>query len=355
MDLSKDYILQSDLDKLLCRQEIDWTQLQGTSILVTGATGLIGGQIVSFLLHANRKLHLDLKVYALVRDIEKGRRMFPESENNTLFFVAQDILEPIVLNIPVDYIIHGASVTSSKDFVDYPVETIKTALCGTENILEFARKSKISSMVYLSSLEIYGVLDFSIDKVTENMSGELDCMSVRSSYSEGKRMAECLCAAYASEFSVPVKVARLSQTFGPGVSYNDNRVFAQFARCIIEGKNIVLKTDGSTTRNYCYTQDAIAAIFTILLKGNSGEAYNVANESTDISIKEMAEMLIACYPNSGANLVFDIAPDATKLGYNPKMKICLSTQKLQKLGWSAKIGLEQMFNNLIESMRLSSE
>ena len=162
----------------------------------------------------------------------------------------------MVYSDSVDYIIHGASATSSKYFVSNPVETIYTALDGTSNILKFATEKKINGMVYLSSLEVYGTPEKDADLITENDYGYIEPLSVRSSYSEGKRMVECLCASYAHEYSVPVKIARLSQTFGPGVAYEDGRVFAEFARCALEQRDIVLHTQGHTVRSYCYTKDA---------------------------------------------------------------------------------------------------
>lgn len=353
MLLSDDKIIQKDLDDIINIDFINWDLLRNKTVLVTGATGLIGSQLVMSLLNANAEKNLDLKVIAVVRNKQKAEKIFKYADDKSLEFIVQDILKPFNIESTVDYIVHGASMTGSKDFVDYPVETIKTAIQGTENILELAKEKSIDGMVYLSSLEVYGVVDFSIDKVTEDMFGTIDPMSVRSSYSEGKRMVECLCSSYASEYKIPIKVARLCQTFGAGVNYSDNRVFAQFARSIIEGKDIVLKTDGSTERNYCYIRDAIAGILTLLLNGESGQAYNIANKDTLISIRGMAEMLIEKYPESGSKLVFDIAEDATKLGYNPKVKMNLDTQKIEKLGWKAEVGLEVMFEHLIESMKLN--
>lgn len=353
MKLSDDKILQNDLDLLVNSDSICWDMLRNSSVLVTGATGLIGSQIVMALLNASAEKDLNITVFAAVRNKEKAEKIFKYADTDSLKYVVQDILEPFRVDAAVDYIIHGASMTSSKDFVDYPVETIKTALAGTENVLNLAKDKNVKGMVYLSSLEVYGVVDFSIEKVSENMFGTIDPMSVRSSYSEGKRMVECLCASYASEYNIPIKVARLCQTFGPGVSYSDNRVFAQFARSIIEGNDIVLKTDGSTERNYCYIRDAISGILTVLLKGNTGEAYNVANKDTLITIRGMAEMLIEMYPESGTSLVFDIAEDVTKLGYNPKVKMNLDTSKLESLNWSAEVNLKEMFDHLIESMKFN--
>lgn len=353
MKLSDNEFLQKDLDLMMNCDFIPWEELSGKTVFVTGATGLIGSQTVMTLLNVGKEKNLGIRVLAAVRNREKAEQLYKYADKSSLEFVVQDVRTPFHIDEKIDYIIHGASMTGSRDFVDFPVETIKTAISGTENVLELAKEKKVSGMVYMSSLEVYGVVDFSLEKVPENVFGTIDPMSVRSSYSEGKRMVECMCASYASEYDIPIKVARLSQTFGPGVSYGDNRVFAQFARSIIEGKDIVLKTDGSTERNYCYLNDAVSGILTVLLKGKTGEAYNLANKDTLISIRGMAEMLIAKYPESGTKLVFDIAEDVTKLGYNPKVKMNLDTAKVEKLGWSAKTGLPEMFDSLIESMKLS--
>lgn len=164
-------------------------------------------------------------------------------------------------------------------------------------------------------------------------------------------MVECLCASYASEYGVPVKVARLSQTFGAGVEYHDGRVFAEFARCLMEKKDIVLHTDGSTVRSYCYTADAVCALYTILLKGESGEAYNVTNMDTACSIREMAELVAGLEPEAGVNVRIEIPEDLSSFGYNPQMVIRLDASKLKSIGYVPSVGMEDMFRRTIRSMR----
>ena len=198
-------------------------------------------------------------------------------------------------------------------------------------------------MIYLSSLEVYGKTEK--EDITEKDLGYIDILSVRSSYSEGKRMAETMCISYAKEYNVPVKIARLSQTFGAGVSKEDNRVFAQFAKSVINKENIVLFTKGETKRNYCYTADAICGILTILVKGKTSEAYNVANKNTYISIAEMAKIL----ENENTKVIFKI--DNVDRGYNPTIQICLNSSKLEAIGWSAKVDLPEMFERTIKSMQ----
>lgn len=319
----------------------------GSTVLITGATGLLGSLMVNALARSGKQI----KVIALARSDEKARAAFDSlPDNNCVDICIGDVTELLDISGSIDYIIHGASPTNSRFFVEHPVQTIFTALNGTRNILELAKEKQVKKVVYLSSLEAYGVPNGSKEYISETDYGYIDPMQVRSSYSEGKRMAECICASYAKEHGVPVTVARLSQTFGAGVSYNDGRVFAEFARCAIEGRDIVLHTQGNTVRNYCYTTDAITAIFTLMLKGKTGEAYNITNMDTSVSIREMAELVCTLVPEKSIKVCIDIPDDVTAFGYNPEMVIRLDTRKLQTLGWNATIGLSEMFHRLIESM-----
>ena len=286
----------------------------------------------------------------MARNQEKAEKIFKDYKEYVCV-VFGNVRNKIVVDENIDYIIHGASITGSKEFVDFPVETVYTGIDGTKNVLEFAKEKKIKGMVYLSSLEVYGITDPDKKSIQEHEYGYIEQMLPRSSYSEGKRMAECLCVAYGHEYGIPVKVARLAQTFGPGVSYADNRVFAQFARCAIEENDIVLKTKGETYRNYCYVRDAITGIFCVLTHGKINEAYNIANKKTGISICDMAHMVSEKIAKNKIKVVFDLGDDLAKLGYGPTIKIALDTSKLEKLGWKAEIGLEEAFARMIESMK----
>lgn len=324
-------IFEEDIKNII--NDFDMSVFDGKTILVTGATGLIGKLCVKSLLNSG----YNTQVIALVRDEEKAKNIFGESKRLT--YLVQDINQRINTTRRVDYIIHAASTTSSKDFVEKPVETIYTAINGSRNVLEFAKNKRLEGMVYLSSLEIYGVNEK--ENIKEEDYGYIDILNPRSSYSESKKMVETMCISYGTEYGVPVKIARLAQTFGAGVSISDNRVFAQFAKAIINKENIILHTKGETKRNYCYTTDAVRGIFTILTKGENNNAYNVANENSYYSISEMAHLL----ENEYTKVEYKI--DEVNRGYNPTVKIALNTEKLNALGWEAKVDLKEMFDRLI--------
>ena len=349
---TKDPLMQEDLEYVANSPVVPWSQLEGSSILVTGATGLLGSHLVRALACRNRLYDSSINIYAMIRNGEKAQSMFGELlQCGKISLVVGDMSGDYQLPEKIDYVIHAASETSSKAFVTVPVETIHTALYGTDKLLSRLKSMKLKGILYLSSLEVYGMPSEGIVDIDESYSGYIDPLKVRSCYSEGKRMAECLCASYASEYGIPVKIARLTQTFGTGVAYNDGRVFAQFARCAIEGKDIVLKTKGETLRSYCYVADAVIAMLAILLKGVVGEAYNVANRETAITIADMAQFVCDNFSNGKSHVVFDIAENAEKLGYNPVMKINLDVRKLKQLGWNPSFDLFQMFKRTIESMK----
>lgn len=344
-----DQVLQEDLEDI-ARSSTSIEKWRNSTVLVTGATGLVGSQLVKALACIDRVHQTNMQILAHVRNREKAEQVFGSLlQRSNISLVEGDITTPLNVQEKIDYIFHTASVTTSKFFVNNPVETLAIAIDGTRNVLELAKAKEVKGLVYLSSMEAFGITDPALPLIKEKDLGYIDILSVRSSYSEGKRICECLCAAYAAEYGVPVKIARLAQTFGSGVSEEDNRAFAQFAKSALAGNDIVLHTAGTSVGNYCYTADAIKGLFAILFKGVSGEAYTVTNETTAMQIKEVAQLVADTLSGGKTKICFDIPESALTYGYAPDVTMRLSAEKLRQLGWAPSVDLPEMFLRLAKS------
>lgn len=344
-------IFKEDLDNLVNVNYIEWDKFRGKTFFITGATGLIGFNLISGLIYADKRKNLNLKIIAYVRDYNKAMRKYAEhlQYSKCLEFVVGDIVNLPEIHQGIDYIVHVASPTASNFFIENPVETIKISVIGTSNILDLAKEKKVKGVVYLSSMEVYG--SFKTQKIlTEDDLGYLNPFFVRNCYPESKRLCEALCAAYASEYGVPTMSIRLAQTFGLGVNMNDSRVFAEFARCVVEKRDIVLLTDGSSKRSYLYTMDAVSAILTVLLKGEPGQAYNAANKDTFCSIRDMAELVSKEIAHGEISLIIE-KNQSEKRGFLPTHCLFLSTNKIEELGWQPMIKLKEMYGRMIKSWR----
>ena len=340
-------IFKADLEYITSAGFIEWQKLDNKTVFVTGATGLIGYTFVSALLYRNLKYQSNIKIIALVRNITKAKEKFAEQlkQNLNLKFVIGDVENLPLIDDEIDYIIHGANPTASSYFVENPVETIKTAVWGTNNILNLAKEKNIVGLIYLSSMEVYGA-PHTDELIDESKGTTVDTMSVRSCYPEAKRLCEALCTSYADEYKVPAKVVRLAQTFGQGIDKNDNRVFAEFLRCAMQKRDIVLQTEGTSKRCYLYTADAVTAILTVLLKGKVGEAYNAANKNTYCSIMEMAQLVVHELANDEIKVVIKVNENS-KHKFPPPHNLNLDVSKLEFLGWRATRSLIEMYGRMI--------
>ena len=307
--------------------DLPWEKLTGSNILVTGATGLIGGCFVEMLM-ANPKI--DYHVYASGRNEVRAKERFHEfAENARFHFIKHDVLKPLENNIKFDYIIHAASNASPNFFANNPVEVIKSNIDGVANLMEYGLKHDMKRFLYVSSGEIYGEGDGRV--FTEEYSGYVNCATPRACYPSSKRAAETLCVAYAAEYNADVVIARPCHVYGPHFTETDNRVYAQFIRNILNGENIVMKSTGEQFRSWCYVVDCVSALLHILLKGETGQAYNIADETSNISIKELADMIAEI---GGKKVIVDLPSDSERAGFNVVKKSIFSTEKLKKLGWT---------------------
>ena len=307
---------------------IPWDKYRKKTIFVTGGTGLIGTTLIYGVDYANNVRDLKIKIIALVRDLEKAKERFQ-------YLLKKDMVQFVVGNVenipeiedPIDFIVHGASQTASKEFINHAVETIRTSVFGTTQVLDLAKK-KGAKLVYLSSMEVYGFPEKG-HKLIESEIGALSPLDLRNSYPLGKIMSESLCCAYAKEYGVDTKIIRLAQTIGAGISEKDKRVFAYFSECVRDGKNIVLKTRGEAERCYLHANDAVSAILVCLVKGVAGHAYNAADEETYCSIAEMAQKIASA---NGIKVEYDLQDEKAN-GFPKTVYLKLDTNALKELGW----------------------
>lgn len=327
----------------LFEKGLDLTALQGQRILVAGASGLIGSCIVDVLM-ANPKR--DYEVYALGRNRQRMWKRFADylpAPHFTTWDI--DITKPIGAGQRMDYIIDAASNASPNFFKSSPVEVMKANIYGVDHLLDFGHRYGMKRMVFLSSGEVYG--EGNGQPFTETDSGYVDCASVRACYPSSKRAAETLCIAYAEEYDKDVVIARLCHTYGPGFTEQDNRVYAQFIRNVLRGENIVLKSRGEQYRSWLYVVDAANAILQLLVKGRRANAYNVADESSNITIRELAERIAGI---AGKQVVFDIPPDASRGNTTPITRAVFDTSKIQHLGWRPLFSLDEGLRHTIATL-----
>ena len=327
--------VQEDIQSIIEKKEL-FDRYSNATFLITGATGLIGSMLIKTLVAASEKHGLELKIIGQIRSREKAQNVLGDVFDKVELVFNDDVF--------ADYIIHTVSPTTSKFFIEHPVETIKVSVESTISILEVAKKSN-AKLVYLSSMEQYGVPYENGQKMTEEKVGIIDHLNVRSSYSESKRLCECLCASYAAEYGVNVKIARLAQTVGAGVPLSDNRMPMQFARAVVEGTDIILHTEGKSISNFVYLTDAISGILTILENGVPGQAYNVCNDKETRSVREIAELV--CQEVAQDRITVKIQKKEN-MGYAPDVAMYLDSGKLRTLGWNAEVGMREAYRRLVD-------
>lgn len=332
-----------------------WDDLRECTVLVTGATGLIGSACARALMERNRATGAGIRVICLVRDSRRAREVLVGyGESDGLVLIEGSLITDLG-GVNLDYIIHAASPTASSYFVSNPVETADAIVEGTRSLLQIGRDSAVRGFVYVSSMEVYGSgndapgLDHLL---TEDEPGVVDPLQVRSSYSEGKRMAEQYCVAFASEYGTPAFIVRLAQTFGSGVSPDDGRLFALCVRAALAGDDIVLRTTGRSTRMYLYTADAVTAILSVLTKGEPGAAYNAANPATYSSVMQLAGMAAALSEGGQTRVRCEVEAGAP---FPPEHHLPLDVSRLEALGWRPTIDLPRMVDILASHFQAESE
>lgn len=339
---------QRDIDIIL-NNPIDWEQFRGKTVLITGATGRLGMYLVEAINKADIDWNLNITILALARNEKKLAEVFGASlQLPNIHPLVQDIEEPIRWDGDVHYIFHTAGLASPKDFTRWPVNTLWGHVQGTRNVLELAREKKSEKVLYVSTVEIYGEWTKEEGIREEDMS-PIYCDHARACYPEAKRLCETMLASYEAQYQVPYMGVRLCHTFGPGISLEDGRAFSEFICNVIEGKDIILQSEGNAVRTYTYVADAIGAMLLAFTKGKD-HYYNIANLENLISIRELAE-LIAGLDVKGKVKVQYAEQNGQKLNYLPFKLGIMNVDRITELGWRPQVGLRDAFRYTLESFQ----
>ena len=350
MKITGNCIIDNDVSEIIS-ENLDWHYFSGKTILVTGANGMLPACIIYALIGLNESVlkFNPCKIIALVRNREKALLKFKNFIGRADFsLLINDVSTFSDCEEKIDIIIHAASQASPKYYGVDPVGTLKANTIGTMNLLEFAKKKNVEKFLFVSSGEVYGVLDGSKENIDETYTGNVDITNVRSCYAESKRMGETMCVSYSHQYGIHVNMVRLAHTYGPGCDLNDGRVFADFVKNIINGENIRVNSDGSAKRCFLYITDMIKGLFYVLLKGEDKAAYNI-NSEKETSIKELATILCSLYPEKNLHAEFLQTRDDNSYIRSKSQRILFNNSKLRALGWNESMSVRDGFKRMIDS------
>jgi UDP-glucuronate decarboxylase len=326
----------------------EWSRFKNKTILISGANGFLPAYLVETFLTLDESFNTS--VIALVRNRQKVEARFSHHLNNPrLRIFVQDVSVDFDLDDKIDFIIHAASQASPKYYGVDPVGTLSANVLGTINLIKLAQKNNVESFLFFSSGEVYGQVKPEEMPVKENVYGTLDCTNVRACYGESKRMGENICVCYHAQYGVNAKIIRPFHTYGPGMALDDGRVFADLVANIVNKQDIILKSDGSAVRPFCYLTDAILGFLTVLLKGENAQAYNVGNPDQEYSILELSNILVGMYPELHLKVIANKPITDSNYMKSPIVRNTPDIEKIRQLNWSPKVSVQEGFRRTIAS------
>ena len=349
-DFLKSRVICEDMENIFNR-DIPYKELYHSSILITGATGMLASYLIYYLIWMNEKHNAGIRILAVARNENKIQYRFGRYADKDYFrTIISDVSEPLSVDESIDYVIHAASLASPQYYTTMPVEVAAPNAIGTYYLLKLAVEKQVKGFLYFSSGDIYGKMPENSGMFSEEMMGTMDPMSIHSCYGESKRMGETWCASFAQEYGLSACAVRIGHTYAPTMDLdNDPRVFASFMKCDVEKKDIVMLSDGSAKRPFCYIADAIAAFVILLIKGKPGEAYNMTNTDAFVSIGELAEIIASIEPEANLKVIRkQREKDDNYLENSLNHANCPGNSKLKKLGWECEYDIRKGFSQVLE-------
>lgn len=325
-----------------------WDLLQNKTVLITGATGMIGTFLVDMLMQKNKE-GLNCYVIACGRDKNKAEERLPWFEENLFSFLELDVSkQKLPDEMDADFVIHLASTTHPLSYSSNPIGTIEINVFGMRNVLEFAASHK-SRVLCASSVEIYGENRGDVDCFDEEYCGYIDCNTQRACYTESKRLCEAMCQAYRAQKDVQAVIARIARVYGPTLLPDDTKALSQFIHKAISGEDVVLKSKGTQRFSYLHVADAATGLLYVLMKGSDGEAYNLADENSNIQLKELASLVAE---SCGVEVVFDLPDEVENAGYSKATLALMNPEKAKSLGWQAECDIK---HGILETVKFFQE
>ncbi len=327
---------------------LPWSEMRNKSVFITGATGLIGSFFTDLLMYRNEMYDDNIKIIALGRNEAHANGRFEKYlQRDTFEFIKHDISQPLHIDYPADYILHAASNANPIAFTHDPVGTMTANFLGMNHLLHYAKECETKRTLFISSGEVYGESQEGAD-MAEDYCGFIDYTNPRACYPSSKRATETLCASFSQQYGMDTVIARPCHVYGATFTKADSRVFAQFMRKALSNEDIVMKSEGTQVRSYCYLADAVAALLYILFYGENSQAYNIADKHSNVSIRQLAEFIVKI---SQKSLRFEIPDEIEQRGYSKVKRAVFDATKLEMLGWQAKVGIEE---GLARTMKILS-
>ena len=345
-----DEIVQNDMNRIDCKDLYSSISFD-SKIMITGCNGMIATYLIYYFLYLNDTYHYNLTIYAITRNREKTEYKFQDIwKRNDIIFIEHDVNNPFQFEFSIDYLFHLASSADPKNILENPVDIIKANTIGLMNALEYARKKAIKRIIFSSTREVYGKMDNNCEEVNEESLGILDQMGVRACYPESKKMSECIIHSYYLQYNIPYTILRIAHSYGPGMPIKDDgRIMSDFINNVVNSEDIMLKSDGSAIRGFIYLSDMISGMLYATFVGEQNQIYNLANENENISILDLAKLLLSLFPEKNLSLKYKKLSNKEKEAYCKFKRVKMNTDKLQKLGWKPYVSLKDGLYQTVKS------